>query len=132
MTSPKDGSRGGGGPGRGAGGGGGGRGGVCEAGRCRRISGRVIADEVDVLTDEAFLGRAQRLTGVGQLPVRAGRRVRQFIRTRVEGCRLAQARVQALQLLAQLTLAGLEQLGELAGLGPEDRGTLAVGSAPGV
>src|SRR5438067_768220 len=88
--------------------------------RTLRTSGRVIADEVDVLTDEAFLGRAQRLTGVGQLPVRAGRRVRQFIRTRVEGCRLAQARVEALQLLAQLTLAGPEQLGELAGLGPED------------
>src|SRR4051794_7036706 len=119
MTSPKDGSRGRGGTAR-------------EAGSCRRVSGRGIADEVDVLTDEAVLGRAQRLTGVGQLPVRAGRRVRQFIRTRVEGCRLAQARVQALQLLAQLTLAGLEQLAELAGLGPEDRGTLAVGSAPGV
>src|SRR3954463_11862403 len=119
MTSPEDGSR------RGAG-----RHERPDAER--RMSGRVTADEVDVLTDEPFLGRAQGLTGVGQLPARAGRRVRQFIRTRVEGRRLAQARVQALQLLAQLTLAGAEQLGELAGLGPEDRGALAVRSAPGV
>src|SRR3954454_15354562 len=96
------------------------------------MSGRVTADEVDVPTDEAFLGRAQGLTGVGQLPARTGRRVRKFIRTRVEGCRLAQARVQGLQLLAQLTLAGPEELGELAGLGPKDRGALAVRSASGV
>src|SRR4051794_30322782 len=115
MTSPEHGSRGRGGAAR-------------EAGRLGGASGRGTAGEVDVLTDEAFLGRAQGLTGVGQLPARAGRRVRQFIRTRVEGCRLAQARVQGLQLLAQLTLAGPEELGELAGLGPKDRGALAVRS----
>src|SRR5947209_1417072 len=75
MTSPEHGPRARGGTAR-------------EAGRLGRTSGRVTADEVDVLTDEAFLGRAQGLTDVGQLPARAGRSVRQFIRTRVEGCRL--------------------------------------------
>src|SRR3954453_20879638 len=96
------------------------------------MSGRVAADEVDVLADAALLGRAQGLAGVGQLPARPGRCVGQVIRTRVEGCRLAQARVQALQLLAELALAGSEQLGELAGLGPEHGAALAMRRAPGV